>query len=59
MTFDKVKEIIIETINCDEAQITMDADLKEDSFRQFICENWWPIDKNLVPSDWYENTSQQ
>ncbi|MGN1187521.1 MAG: acyl carrier protein [Lachnospiraceae bacterium] len=30
MTFDKVKEIIIETINCDEAQITMDADLKED-----------------------------
>lgn len=35
------------------------ADLKEDSFRQFICENWWPIDKNLVPNDWYENTSQQ
>lgn len=35
------------------------ADLKEDSFRQFICENWWQIDKNLVPSDWYENTSQQ
>lgn len=35
------------------------ADLKEDSFRQFFCENWWPIDKNLVPSDWYENTSQQ
>ena len=35
------------------------ADLKEDSFRQFICENWWPIDKNLVPSDWYENASQQ
>lgn len=35
------------------------ADLKEDSFRQFICENWWSIDKNLVPSDWYENTSQQ
>ena len=35
------------------------ADLKEDSFRPFICENWWPIDKNLVPIDWYENTSQQ
>ena len=35
------------------------ADLKEDSFRQFICENWWPIDKNLVPIDWYENKSQQ
>lgn len=30
MTFDKVKEIIIETINCDEAQITMEADLKDD-----------------------------
>lgn len=35
------------------------ADLKEDLFRQFICEKWWSIDKNLVPSDWYENTSQQ
>ena len=35
------------------------ADLKEDSFRQFICENWWPIDNHLVPSDWDENTSQQ
>lgn len=21
---------------------------------QFVCENWWPIDKNLVPNDWYE-----
>ena len=30
------------------------ADLKEESFRKFICENWWPIDKNLVPNDWYE-----
>lgn len=30
------------------------ADLKEKSFRQFICENWWPIDKNLIPNDWYE-----
>lgn len=30
------------------------ADLKGESFRQFICENWWPIDKNLVPNDWYE-----
>ena len=35
------------------------ADLKEASFREFICENWWPIDKNLVPNDWYENGSQQ
>ena len=30
------------------------ADLKEESFRKFICENWWTIDKNLVPNDWYE-----
>ena len=30
------------------------ADLKEKSFRKFICENWWPIDKNLIPNDWYE-----
>ena len=30
------------------------ADLKEESFRQFICENWWPIDKNLIPNDWFE-----
>lgn len=30
------------------------ADLNEENFRQFICENWWPIDKNLVPNDWYE-----
>ena len=30
------------------------ADLNEKSFRQFVCENWWPIDKNLVPNDWYE-----
>lgn len=30
------------------------ADLKEESFRKFICENWWPIDSNLIPNDWYE-----
>lgn len=30
------------------------ADLKEESFRQFICENWWPIDKNLIPNEWFE-----
>lgn len=29
------------------------ADLKKDSFREFICENWWPDDNNLVPADWY------
>ena len=29
------------------------ADLEGDSFREFILENWWPNDKNLVPVDWY------
>lgn len=29
------------------------ADLKEKSFRNFVCENWWSVDKNLVPNDWY------
>ena len=29
------------------------ADLEEDSFREFILENWWSSDKNLVPVDWY------
>ena len=30
MTFEKVKGIIVDTINCDESEITMDAKLKED-----------------------------
>ncbi len=30
MTFDKVKEIIMETINVDEELITMEASLKDD-----------------------------
>lgn len=30
------------------------ADLEKESFRKFICENWWSIDSNLVPNDWYE-----
>lgn len=30
------------------------ADLEGDSFREFILENWWPSDKNLVPVDWYQ-----
>ena len=31
------------------------ANLTGKFFRQFIRENWWPIDKNLVPNDWYES----
>lgn len=30
------------------------ANLKEGEFKNYICENWWPKDKNLVPNDWYE-----
>ena len=30
MSFEKVKEIIVETINCDEDKVTMDANLRED-----------------------------
>ena len=30
------------------------ADLKEQSFRHLVCENWWAVDKNLIPNDWYE-----
>ena len=28
-------------------------------YKKYICENWWPIGKNLVPSDWYEEAPQQ
>ncbi len=30
MTFDKVKEVILDTLNCDEETITLNANLKED-----------------------------
>jgi acyl carrier protein len=30
MTFEKVKEIIVETINCNEADVVLTATLKED-----------------------------
>lgn len=30
------------------------ADLEDEFFRKFICENWWSVNKNLVPNDWYE-----
>ncbi len=30
MSFEKVKETIVEIINCDEEKITMDANLKDD-----------------------------
>ncbi|MCR1840848.1 DUF3732 domain-containing protein [Murimonas intestini] len=28
-------------------------------YKKYIRENWWPIDKNLVPNDWYESKSQE
>ena len=30
MSFEKVKEVIMDTINCDEEQVTLEANLKED-----------------------------
>lgn len=30
MSFEKVKEVIIDTINCDEEKVTLEAKLKED-----------------------------
>lgn len=30
MVFEKVKEIIVDTLNCDQEKVVMDADLKED-----------------------------
>lgn len=30
------------------------ANLNNEPFKNFICENWWPIDSNLIPNDWYE-----
>ena len=29
----------------------------ENFHKKYICENWWPINKNLVPNDWYETTN--
>lgn len=30
MVFDKVKEIIVDSLNCDEEAVTLEADLRED-----------------------------
>lgn len=30
MVFDKVKEIIVDSLNCDEENVTLEADLRED-----------------------------
>lgn len=30
MTFDKVKEIIVDTLSCDEAKVTLEATLSDD-----------------------------
>lgn len=30
MVFDKVKEIIVDSLNCEEEKVTVDANLKED-----------------------------
>lgn len=40
----------LQVIIVDHAEPNNDKDL----YKKYICENWWPIDKNLVPNDWYE-----
>lgn len=30
------------------------ASLKEDFFSKSICEDWWPVDNNLIPKNWYK-----
>ena len=30
------------------------ANMKGELFEDSICENWWYIDNNLIPKDWYE-----
>ena len=40
----------LQVIIVDHAEPNKDKEL----YREFICENWWPADKNLVPNDWYE-----
>ncbi|WP_443685792.1 DUF3732 domain-containing protein [Phascolarctobacterium succinatutens] len=31
-----------------------DASFSNTFFKEYICEDWWPADENLVPNDWYE-----
>lgn len=42
----------LQVIIVDHAEPNKDKEL----YKKYICENWWPIDKNLVPNDWYEET---
>ena len=31
------------------------ANIHKDYFQQNICEDWWSLEKNLVPNDWYND----
>lgn len=56
---DRMYQFIIDRTNEFEGKLQViivdHANLKKESFRQFICEDWWPADKKLVPNDWYED----
>lgn len=52
----KIYQFIIERTNELRGQLQViivdHADPEQNSFREYILENWWPEDKNLIPSEW-------
>lgn len=56
---DKMYQFIIERTNEAHGKLQViivdHADLNKESFRKYICENWWSTDNNLVPTEWYED----
>ena len=54
----KMYHFIIERVNdakCNLQVIIVDhADLKDNFFRKFLLEDWWPEEHNLIPIDWYQ-----
>jgi hypothetical protein len=56
---DKMYQFIINRTNEAKGKLQViivdHADLKDDFFRKFVCEDWWSSDDNLVPRDWYNN----
>lgn len=55
---DKMYQFIINRTNDVKGKLQVivvdHADLKNDFFRKFVCENWWSSNDNLVPRDWYD-----
>lgn len=56
---DKMYQFIINRTNEAKGKLQViivdHADLKDDFFRKFVCEDWWSSDDNLIPRDWYNN----